>query len=69
MDHKSFPGSERERDQRIVAHAAQLGLYAFVLERALRKPLSAAFVHLPIRGELAEVDVSAALGAWRARAA
>lgn len=68
VDHKSFPGSDRERDVRVVAHAAQLGLYAFALERALRKPLKAAFIHLPIRGELAEIDVSAALGAWRARA-
>ncbi|HEX8908266.1 MAG TPA: PD-(D/E)XK nuclease family protein, partial [Anaeromyxobacteraceae bacterium] len=69
VDHKSFPGSDRERDARVVEHAAQLGLYAFALERALGKPLRAAFIHLPIRGELAEVDVGAALAEWRARAA
>lgn len=69
LDHKSFPGDDRERDVRVVEHAAQLGLYAFALERALGKPLRAAFIHLPIRGELVELDVAPALGAWRARAA
>jgi ATP-dependent helicase/nuclease subunit A len=69
VDHKSFPGSDAERDERVVAHAAQLGLYAFVLERALRKPLLAAFIHLPIRGEMVEVDVSPALQEWTARTA
>ena len=69
VDHKSFPGNERERDERVVAHAAQLGLYAFLLARALRKPLLAAFIHLPIRGELVEVDVGAAVREWAARTA
>jgi ATP-dependent exoDNAse (exonuclease V) beta subunit len=68
VDHKSFPGSDRERDERVVAHAAQLGLYAFVLERALGKPLLAAFIHLPIRGEIVEVDVGAVVAEWKARA-
>jgi hypothetical protein len=49
--------------------AGPLGLYAFVLERALAKPLLAAFVHLPIRGEIVEVDVGAAVREWTARAA
>lgn len=69
VDHKSFPGNDRERDERVVAHAAQLGLYAFVLSRALRKPLLASFIHLPIRGEIVEVDVDAAVREWSARAA
>lgn len=69
VDHKSFPGGDRERDARVVAHAAQLGLYAFVLERALGKPLLAAFIHLPIRGEIVEVDVSVARGDWVERTA
>jgi ATP-dependent exoDNAse (exonuclease V) beta subunit len=68
VDHKSFPGGEAERDARAVEHAAQLGLYAFALERALAKPLLAAYVHLPIRGELVEVDVGPVLAEWRARA-
>jgi ATP-dependent exoDNAse (exonuclease V) beta subunit len=56
VDHKSFPGAEAERDRRIAEEwSPQLGWYARVLEKALGKPLRAAFVHLPIRGEMAEV--------------
>ncbi len=69
VDHKSFPGNDRERDERVVAHAAQLGLYAFVLKRALGKPLLGAFIHLPIRGEIVEVDVGPAIHEWVARTA
>jgi ATP-dependent helicase/nuclease subunit A len=69
VDHKSFPGGDAERDARVVEHAAQLALYAFVLARALGKPLLAAFIHLPVRGELVEVDLGAALEEWRARTA
>jgi len=58
VDHKSFPGGERERDRRVVEEwAPQLGWYAEALEKALLKPLRAAFVHLPIRGEMAEVEL------------
>jgi hypothetical protein len=38
-------------------YAPQLGRYAKVLARALKRPLAAAFIHLPIRGEMAEVRV------------
>jgi hypothetical protein len=69
VDHKSFPGNNRERDERVLAHAAQLGLYAFVLARALGKPLLAAFIHLPIRGEIVEVDIGPAVREWTARTA
>jgi len=56
VDHKSFPGAEAERDRRVVEEwAPQLGWYARVLAQALGKPLRAAYVHLPIRGEMAEV--------------
>ncbi len=58
VDHKSFPGSEKERDRRLVEeYAPQLGWYAKVLAQALKKPMKAAFIHLPIRGEMAEVGV------------
>ncbi|HSM91669.1 MAG TPA: UvrD-helicase domain-containing protein [Anaeromyxobacteraceae bacterium] len=58
VDHKSFPGSERERDRRLVEeYAPQLRWYAKVLGKALGKPMKAAFIHLPIRGEMAEVGV------------
>jgi len=56
VDHKSFPGAEAERDRRLAEEwGPQLGWYARALAKALGKPLRAAFVHLPIRGEMAEV--------------
>ncbi len=59
VDHKSFPGSEKERDRKLVEeYAPQLGWYAKVLAQALGKPMKAAFIHLPIRGEMAEVRIS-----------
>ena len=58
IDHKSFPGTEKERDRRLVEeYAPQLGWYAKALAQALKKPLRAAFIHLPMRGEMAEVKV------------
>jgi len=58
VDHKSFPGTEKERDRKLVEeYAPQLGWYAKVLATALKKPLKAAFIHLPIRGEMAEVGL------------
>lgn len=62
VDHKSFPGGEAERDRRIAEEwGPQLGWYAAVLSKALSKPLRAAYVHLPIRGEMAEVELSPAV--------
>ncbi|WP_242343443.1 UvrD-helicase domain-containing protein [Anaeromyxobacter terrae] len=58
VDHKSFPGGEVERDRRLAEWAPQLGWYARALAAALRKPLRAAFIHLPVRGELAELDLA-----------
>jgi ATP-dependent exoDNAse (exonuclease V) beta subunit len=56
VDHKSFPGNEAERDRRLVEeYAPQLRWYARALTQALGKPLAAAFIHLPVRGEIAEV--------------
>ena len=57
VDHKSFPGSEAARTERVPGYAPQLARYARALERALHKPLLAAFIHLPLRGELVEVDL------------
>jgi ATP-dependent exoDNAse (exonuclease V) beta subunit len=56
VDHKSFPGGDGERDRKLEEEwAPQLGWYAKVLAQALGKPLQAAYIHLPIRGEMAEV--------------
>ncbi len=60
IDHKSFPGAAAERDRRVAEEwGPQLGWYALALARALGKPLRAAYVHLPIRGEMAEVSLTA----------
>ncbi|MFL5301314.1 MAG: PD-(D/E)XK nuclease family protein, partial [Anaeromyxobacteraceae bacterium] len=61
VDHKSFPGGERERDRKLSEEwAPQLGWYADALANALGKPLRAAYIHLPIRGEMAEVALTGA---------
>jgi ATP-dependent exoDNAse (exonuclease V) beta subunit len=61
LDHKSFPGSEVERDRRLVEDwAPQLAWYARALSSALGKPLRGAFIHLPLRGEMAEVEIGRA---------
>jgi hypothetical protein len=62
IDHKSFPGGEAVRDVRVMEYAAQLAWYARALGSALAKPLSAAFIHLPIRGEIVEVELAARPG-------
>ena len=50
-------GKLTTRDRKLLEeYAPQLGWYARVLATALKKPLRAAFVHLPIRGEMAEVE-------------
>lgn len=58
VDHKSFPGGAAERHERLTKWAQQLGWYAHVLAMATGKPLRAAFIHLPIRGEMVEVDLA-----------
>jgi len=65
LDHKSFPGGEKERDARALGYAVQLALYARSLEQALGKPLRATFVHLPVRGEVLELDLEPLLAELR----
>jgi ATP-dependent exoDNAse (exonuclease V) beta subunit len=61
VDHKSFPGGAEERDRRLLeAYAPQLRWYARALKQALGKPLRGAFIHLPVRGEVAELDLGMA---------
>lgn len=63
VDHKSFPGSEKERDRKLVEeYAGQLGWYGRVLEGATGKPMRAAYIHLPIRGEMAEMSTKSLPG-------
>lgn len=69
LDHKSFPGGEAQRNERALAYGVQLALYARSLEKALGKPLRAAFVHLPVRGEILELDLEPILVELRRLAA
>jgi len=58
VDHKSFSGTVAERDRRAVEeYAPQLRWYALVLASALKKPLKASFIHLPLRGEIVELEL------------
>jgi ATP-dependent exoDNAse (exonuclease V) beta subunit len=58
VDHKSFPGSAAERDRRLAEeYGPQLGWYARALQDALKKPLVGAFIHFPVRGEMAELEL------------
>jgi ATP-dependent helicase/nuclease subunit A len=50
IDHKSFPGSEAQAVERAAGYAGQLACYANALTRALGKPTTAQFIHLPILG-------------------
>ncbi len=65
IDHKSFPGGPRQRDERAVAHAGQLAAYRAALESAFEKPVAAMFIHFALLGELVSVEVPAgAFTAW-----
>ena len=57
VDHKSFPGDEAARDRRLVHYAAQLSAYAAAVEQATGQAVRSTWVHLPIRGEIVEVQV------------
>jgi ATP-dependent exoDNAse (exonuclease V) beta subunit len=58
VDHKAFPGAAAERDRRVVEeYSAQLRWYAQMLASAIKKPLTAVYIHFPIRSEVVEVDL------------
>ena len=55
VDHKSFPGSEKDAMNRAVGHAGQLELYARAVHAATGKPVLGTFIHLPLLGQWVEV--------------
>jgi len=60
VDHKTFEwGSDAQRDEHVLEFVPQLRWYAEAATRALGKPLKAALVHLPMRGEVVEVALTA----------
>jgi len=50
VDHKSFPGSAAEAAKRAGTYAGQLALYAAAVTAATGRPVTAAFIHLPVAG-------------------
>lgn len=52
IDHKSFPGGERQALERAAGHAGQLEAYAKAVSAALNKPCLSAFIHLPLLGRV-----------------
>jgi ATP-dependent exoDNAse (exonuclease V) beta subunit len=56
IDHKSFPGRESLWDDKAVAYAPQLDLYARAVATATGKTCSGLFVHMPIVGTVVEVQ-------------
>lgn len=65
VDHKSFPGTADDRDQRVQAYAGQLAAYGEALASAVGKPVIGTFVHFPVRGEVQQVHLPAdAFARW-----
>ncbi len=56
IDHKSFPGSIEQAEQRAATHAGQLGAYARAIEAATGKAVAYTFIHLPISGTVMQVQ-------------
>lgn len=59
LDHKSFPGTAAQRDEKLLVHAAQLATYRAAVEAASGRAVRELWVHLPIRGEMVRLDVPA----------
>lgn len=56
IDHKTFPGPASEWHARAIGYAGQLEVYARALELALHRPCLGLFVHLPVVGQLVEIQ-------------
>jgi len=59
IDHKSFPGTIKQAEQRAATHPGQLGAYARALKAATGKLVSHTFIHLPVAGAVVEVQPGA----------
>ncbi len=57
IDHKTFPGDEVRRDERLRDYAGQLGAYADAVEAATGEEVREVWVHLPVRGEMVRLAV------------
>ncbi len=57
LDHKSFPGSVDEAQERAAGFAGQLRVYADAVKEATGKGIMGCFIHLPILGLVASVEI------------
>jgi ATP-dependent exoDNAse (exonuclease V) beta subunit len=57
IDHKSFPGSADEAKERAAGFAGQLRVYAKAVNEATGKKIVGSFIHLPILGLIASVEI------------
>jgi len=55
VDHKSYPGKLEDALERAALFAGQLEAYARALEAALKVPVTARYIHLPLAGCCVEV--------------
>ena len=55
LDHKSFPGNPEQARERAGSYAGQLSAYAAALAEATKRPVLAAYIHLPVSGLVIEV--------------
>ncbi len=55
LDHKGFPGNEKQCKDKALTFAGQLDAYARALEMALGKKCLARFIHFPVQGLLVEL--------------
>lgn len=54
VDHKTFPGREELWESHAVSYLPQLQIYAHALEVASGKPVTTAYIHMPIVGKMVE---------------
>ena len=58
LDHKSFPGNREQATARAAEYAGQLSAYAAALEAATSKTVVGTYIHLPVSGLVAVVELS-----------
>jgi len=57
IDHKSFPGSKDQRQEKTLSYAPQLSMYREAVEKATGKSVIASMIHMPVVGEMWELKI------------
>lgn len=58
VDHKTFPGNQKQALERVAGYAGQLTAYAEAIGRATDRPVTHMFIHLPVSGLVIPVTVA-----------